>query len=127
MGETDRPSLLVADSDPSLNTRFSYDEAFSRHRGLIDPGEQEKLRRSRVAIAGMGGVGGIHLLTLARLGIGAFTIGDFDRFDIVNFNRQAGATTETIGLPKAAVMESMARSINPELRVTRFDAGVDEG
>ena len=57
-------------------SRWSYEEAFSRNLGLINPQEQEKLRKSRVAIAGMGGIGGINLMTLARLGIGAFRIAD---------------------------------------------------
>src|SRR5690242_11608727 len=53
---------------------WSYDTAFARHRGLISAEEQGRLRRSRVAIVGMGGVGGIHLVTLARLGIGGFHV-----------------------------------------------------
>ena len=49
---------------------FDYDTAFTRNIGWVTPVEQQKLRRARVAIAGLGGVGGFHLLTLARLGIG---------------------------------------------------------
>ncbi len=82
--------------------RFSYDLAFTRNLGWLNEGEQLALRGKCVAIAGMGGVGGVELLTLARLGIGQFRIADFDRFDIVNFNRQIGATVQTIGRPKAA-------------------------
>ena len=51
---------------------FAYDAAFSRNIGWVTEAEQATLRRKRIAIAGMGGVGGGHLLTLARLGIGAF-------------------------------------------------------
>jgi sulfur-carrier protein adenylyltransferase/sulfurtransferase len=104
--------------------RFPYDLAFDRNLGLITDWEQLALRAKRVAIAGMGGAGGAHLLTLARLGIGAFTIADFDQFDVVNFNRQAGATVPAIGRDKIAVMEEMAMAINPEIRIRRFDAGV---
>ena len=71
---------------------FDYDKAFSRNIGWVTEDEQQRLRRARVAVGGLGGVGGVHLLTLARLGIGAFSIADFDVFDIVNFNRQVGAT-----------------------------------
>lgn len=106
--------------------RFSYDLAFDRNIGWITEWEQQALRGKRVAIAGMGGVGGVHLLTLARLGIGAFHIADFDRFELANFNRQVGATMATIGRPKAEVLEEMARVINPELHVKRFDSGVSE-
>ncbi|MCB1915434.1 MAG: ThiF family adenylyltransferase [Rhodocyclaceae bacterium] len=106
---------------------FDYSMAFSRNVGWISEDEQRQLRRKRVAIAGMGGVGGVHLLTLARLGIGSFTIADFDTFDLVNFNRQAGAMMSTLGQPKAAVLQEMARDINPELDIRVFDGGVDEG
>ena len=53
---------------------FSYEEAFSRNLGWLTEYEQQALRHKRIAIAGMGGVGGFHLLTLARFGIGAFNI-----------------------------------------------------
>ena len=72
----------------------------------------------------MGGVGGVHLMTLARLGIGAFHIADFDTFDLANFNRQVGASMHTVGRLKTEVMEEMALGINPELKIARFDAGV---
>jgi molybdopterin/thiamine biosynthesis adenylyltransferase len=69
-------------------------------------------------------VGGVHLLTLARLGIGAFHIADFDVFDIVNFNRQAGASVSTLGRQKAEVMAAMAKDINPEIDIKVFSQGV---
>ncbi len=103
---------------------FPYDLAFDRNLGWVTDWEQLSLRAKRVAIAGMGGVGGIYLLTLARLGIGAFTIADFDRFEFANFNRQVGALVSTVGRPKAEVLEEMAREINPALRIRRFDGGV---
>lgn len=105
---------------------WSYEEAFSRNLGLISKAEQEKLRNSSVAIAGAGGVGGWHILTLARLGIGRFAIADGDQFSLVNFNRQAGATTATIGQSKAMVMASQIQSINPEAQVKIFDKNIDE-
>ena len=55
---------------------FNYQEAFSRNEGLISKEEQEVLRNSRIAIPGLGGVGGVHLMTLARVGIGKFHIAD---------------------------------------------------
>lgn len=106
---------------PAVATRtWSYEEAFVRNRGLISPQEQDRLRNSRVAIVGMGGVGGIHLVTLARLGIGRFTIADPDRFETANFNRQYGATVPNLGRPKAQVMADEARSINPEMQLRVF-------
>lgn len=105
-------------------TGFSYEAAFDRNIGWVTEWEQAALRGKRVAIAGMGGVGGVHLLTLARLGIGAFNIADFDTFDLANFNRQVGATMDSIGRPKLDVMAEMALAINPELRIGRFGQGV---
>jgi len=103
---------------------FDYDSAFSRNIGWVTEGEQGRLREARVAIAGLGGVGGVHLLTLARLGIGRFSIADFDVFDVVNFNRQAGATLPSLGRPKVDVLAEMAREINPELDLRCFANGV---
>src|SRR5262249_45278841 len=82
------------------------------------------LRESRIAIAGLGGVGGVHLATLARLGIGSFHIADPDRFEPVNFNRQHGATVNVLGRRKATVMEREARAINPDLDLHVFPEAV---
>ena len=98
----------------ATDVRFNYDEAFSRNIGLFTLEEQDKLRRSHVAIAGMGGVGGVHLITLARTGIGNFTIADPDRFELANMNRQYGARVDTIGRSKVEVMAEGVRRINPE-------------
>ena len=105
---------------------FDYRTAFCRNIGWITERDQQTLRNKTVAIAGLGGVGGAHLLTLVRLGIGGFRLADFDRFDVANFNRQAGAFMSTVGLEKTAVMAQMARDINPELRLKVFAEGVDD-
>lgn len=109
------------------NSTFDYGAAFSRNIGWVTRDEQARLRGARAAIAGLGGVGGAHLLTLARLGIGAFNIADFDSFEVHNFNRQVGAGMSSIGRPKAEVMAEMAKDINPEADVKVFDAGINEG
>jgi len=106
---------------------FSYREAFDRNLGWITEAEQEVLRGKRVAIAGLGGVGGAHLLTLSRLGIGHFSLADFDSFEVQNFNRQAGATVGTLGRPKLDVMSEMAASINPGVEIRSFADGVHDG
>jgi molybdopterin/thiamine biosynthesis adenylyltransferase len=103
---------------------FSYSEAFSRNIGWLTTQEHASLRNKRVAIAGMGGVGGAHLLSLTRLGIGAFHLADFDTFDLVNFNRQAGAAISSINRPKVEVMAELARDINPELDIKIFPHGI---
>ena len=106
---------------------FRYDEAFARNIGWVTEAEQAALRGKRIAIAGVGGVGGVHLLSLARLGIGAFHVAEMDTFDLVNFNRQAGAMMSTLGRPKVEVMIEMARHINPELDIKVFGEGVNAG
>ncbi|SFW11322.1 ThiF family adenylyltransferase [Nitrosovibrio sp. Nv17] len=103
---------------------FNYDEAFSRNVGWLTRQEQTQLRHGRVAIAGLGGVGGIHLLTLCRLGIEKFHLADFDTFDLVNFNRQAGATVSSLGRSKLEVMIQQAHDINPGIEIREFATGV---
>ena len=110
----------------ATSAAFDYQEAFSRNIGWVTEAEQQALRTKRIAIAGLGGVGSVHLLTLARLGVGAFSIADFDRFDLANFNRQAGATLSTIGRRKLDVLAEMARDINPEIDLRTFPDGVDQ-
>jgi molybdopterin/thiamine biosynthesis adenylyltransferase len=105
-------------------TEYTYEQAFSRNIGWLTSAEQALLRGKKIAIGGLGGVGGSHLLTLSRLGIGAFHIADFDTFDLPNFNRQAGATVSSLGLTKARVLGDMARGINPGLDLTIFEKGV---
>ena len=105
---------------------FDYRDAFSRNLGWLTEAEQAELRQARIAIAGMGGVGGIHLITLARLGVGKFNIADFDAFDLVNFNRQAGACMSTLGQVKVDVMTAQALDINPELDIRTFPQGVTD-
>lgn len=106
------------------SSRYDYDTAISRNIGWISHDEQRRLRQAKVAIAGLGGVGAAHLLTLARLGIGQLNLADFDRYEIHNFNRQAGAFMSTLGQPKAKVAEAMARDVNPEVQIRSFGDGV---
>lgn len=107
-----------------MTNPFDYELAFSRNIGWITPEEQATLRTKRVAIAGLGGVGGAHLVTLSRLGISKFNIADFDQFELQNFNRQAGATISSIGREKVKVLAEMAHEINPESEVSSFPEGV---
>lgn len=101
-----------------------YNTAVSRNLGIVSSDEQVQLRDSRVAVAGLGGVGGIHLLTLVRMGIGAFNIADLDDFSEVNANRQVGATSSTAGRKKTTVMAEMAKDIHPSVNLNVFDNGV---
>ncbi|GAB3248789.1 ThiF family adenylyltransferase [Chitinimonas naiadis] len=105
---------------------YDYKLGVSRNIGWVTEAEQQKLRGARVAIAGLGGVGGAHLLTLARLGVGAFNLAEFDQFEVQNFNRQVGATLPNLGRSKLDTLIQMAKDINPELSIRRFEEGVNE-
>ncbi len=105
---------------------FSREKAFSRTIGLITRQELETLKNKTVAIAGLGGVGGSHVLTLVRLGIGALHIADMDTFGVENFNRQVGASMNTLGQEKVRVIESMAKAINPEIKIKIFPQGITD-
>ena len=103
---------------------FDYETAFSRNLGWVTEAEQQLLSARRIAIAGLGGVGGSHLLSLARLGVGSFHVADMDIFELANFNRQVGATIPNLGRAKAEVLTEMAAAINPELDIKTFPEGV---
>lgn len=105
---------------------FDYDLAFSRNIGWVTQSEQTLLKQKRVAIAGLGGVGGSHLITLTRLGVGNFYISDLDVFELANFNRQTGATVSNLNRPKVEVMKAMALDVNPDLGIGVFPEGVNE-
>lgn len=110
----------------AVSGQFSYEEAFDRNLGWFTEGEQQRLRSKTIAIAGMGGVGGVHLLTLARLGFANFHIADLDSFELANFNRQVGAAMSSLGEGKTSVLARMARDINPEMRLVEFADGINE-
>lgn len=102
-----------------------YYEAFKRNLGLISKEDQEKLRNSRIAIAGLGGGGGTYVVTMARLGVGKMNISDLDTFELANMNRQAGANMSTLGHAKAEVIEKMAKDINPDIEIKNFPQGIN--
>ena len=99
-------------------------EEFTRNIGVLSEADQSKLLATRVAIAGTGGVGGIHALTLARLGVGSFNLADMDTFDTVNISRQFGASHSTLGRNKAEVIGEMILDINPRADIKVFPDGI---
>ncbi|MGP8320588.1 MAG: ThiF family adenylyltransferase, partial [Methanosarcinaceae archaeon] len=102
----DKTSLLNKLKEFGLNTREEYmAEAFSRNIGILTQTEQDKLADAKVAIPGMGGVGGVHLITMTRSGVGKFHIADLDTYEPVNINRQFGARVPDFGRSKIEVMK----------------------
>ncbi len=105
-------------------TDFNYDTAFLRNRGFISLDEQKKLKETRIAIAGLGGTGGAQVAALSRLGIGNFNLADLDEYELKNFNRQYGATMQTIGEKKTTVAKKIVHDINPDADVKTYDMGI---
>lgn len=92
-------------------------EQFSRTGMLIEEKGVEILGRSRVAVFGVGGVGGYVVEALARSGVGAIDLIDNDTVSISNINRQIIATHDTVGRDKVEVMRERILSINPDAEV----------
>mgnify|MGYP001160589068 CR=1 FL=1 len=107
-----------------MTAREFQDLAFARNHGLISIDEQDAIGRAIVAIPGMGGVGGQHLISLVRTGFRNFRLADPDTFELVNTNRQFGATNNSVGRSKLTVMTEQAQAINPHVQVEPFPEGV---
>ena len=93
---------------------------FSRTELLYGAEAMEKLAASRVAVFGIGGVGGYVVEALARSGVGALDLIDNDKVSLTNINRQIIATTKTIGEYKVEVAEKRISEINPECIVKTY-------
>ena len=93
---------------------------FARTQLLFGPEAMERLSRCRVAVFGIGGVGGYAVEALVRSGIGALDLIDDDRVCLTNLNRQLHATRKTVGQYKVDVAEERILEINPDCRVTKY-------
>ncbi len=99
---------------PAASARARLD----RTRRLIGAEGLARLQSAHVAVIGLGGVGSYAVEGLARSGVGALTVIDFDTVCATNFNRQLHAVAGAIGQPKADLMAQRIRAIQPECRVT---------
>ena len=90
---------------------------FSRLQLLLDDASFQKVQQSKVAIFGVGGVGGYVLETLARAGVMHFALIDNDDFSLTNLNRQILATHQSVGKNKVEVAKERILSINPHAEV----------
>ena len=96
------------------------EEQFVRTRGLLGLEAMERLKNARVAVFGIGGVGGYVCEALARTGVGALDLIDSDRVALSNINRQIIATQETVGQLKVQAMKERIRQINPQAEVKTY-------
>jgi molybdopterin/thiamine biosynthesis adenylyltransferase len=104
-----------------------YKTIFSRNIGVFTNSEQEKLRKSTVAIAGMGGVGGLLAERLIRLGIGNLKITDPGTFEESNLNRQFGSSVQSLGSNKAEVVYHEISNINTQAKIYCSNTGIKTG
>ena len=96
------------------------DSPFSRTERIFGADGLKKLSASRVAVFGIGGVGGYVVEALARSGIGALDLIDSDTVDVTNLNRQIVATTKTVGRFKVDVAAGRVADINPDCAVKTY-------
>ena len=97
------------------------DERFSRTVRVIGEENMNKIQNSSVIVFGLGGVGGAAAESLVRAGVGRIGIVDKDVVDITNINRQIIATDDTVGMKKTDALENRLLSINPDLKIDKYD------
>lgn len=91
---------------------------FTRTEIMLGKEALDRLRRSRVVICGVGGVGSYAAEALGRAGIGTIKLVDFDTICVTNINRQLHALDDTVGRPKAEVMAERLERINPDAEIS---------
>lgn len=96
---------------------MEWREEFSRTEMLLGKEAMERLYESRVAVFGIGGVGGHAAEALARSGVGSLVLVDYDTVSLSNLNRQIIATCRTLGQYKVDAMKERLLEINPEIQV----------
>jgi molybdopterin/thiamine biosynthesis adenylyltransferase len=104
--------------------QYKYQDIFTRNLGLFTEAEQEKIRKSSIAIAGVGGIGGLAAERLIRLGVGKLKMTDPGDMEASNLNRQFGSSTINIGHNKAEVAYELIKDINPQAKITYTKTGI---
>ena len=100
---------------------------FSRTGLIFGHEAMDKLAKSRVAVFGIGGVGGFTVEALARSGVGALDLIDNDKVCLTNINRQIIATHSTVGQYKVDVAEARIKDINPDCTVRTYKVFYEPG
>ncbi|MGN0308237.1 MAG: ThiF family adenylyltransferase [Lachnospiraceae bacterium] len=93
---------------------------FSRTELLLGEGAMKRLKKARVIVFGIGGVGGHAVEALVRSGVGGLDLVDHDRVSLTNLNRQIVALHSTVGRLKVEVMAERAKDINPDIRINVY-------
>ena len=103
------------------------EDQFLRTQMLLGPAAMERLRRSHVAVFGLGGVGSWAAEALARSGVGELTLVDCDEVGLTNLNRQLQAVHSTLGLSKTGAMAARLLDVNPDCVLHPVDAKYEAG
>ena len=111
---------MTTEGKGGLKKVFHMINEFSRTQLLFGADGMEKLKQSRVAVFGIGGVGGYAVEALARAGVGALDLIDSDVISVTNINRQIIALHSTVGQPKVEVMAARIKAINPDCEVRTY-------
>lgn len=117
--------MTISIATSTASSEKFYREMVDRNIGVYTWEEQEKVKAAKVAICGLGGVGGYEAILCARMGIGSVTGIDFDTFEISNINRQMLATVSLIGRLKATVLEEVLRNISPAMQINTQQTRID--
>jgi molybdopterin/thiamine biosynthesis adenylyltransferase len=103
-----------------------YWEMLKRQMPLVSEAEQEKFKNARITVIGCGGIGGLTIEMLARMGIGELVLVDEDVFDLSNLNRQTLSAHTNIGQSKSEIAQKKVNEINPYVNVISYNEHVDE-
>ena len=103
-----------------------YWEMLTRQMPLVSEDEQKKFKNAKITVIGCGGIGGLTIEMLARMGVGELVLVDEDAFDMINLNRQTLSTHSNIGQLKSEVAAKRVKEINPYVNVTSYNEHVDE-
>lgn len=100
-------------------------DRYIRNRNTISIDENELLARSKVCVAGCGGLGGYVVEMLSRIGVGHITVIDGDAFDVSNLNRQILCDARTLGRNKAQCASERMEIVNPHVNITVIEQRID--
>lgn len=105
---------------------LNIEDIYQRTKLVIGNEAVEKLKKIKVCICGIGGVGSYVMEALARVGIGNITVIDKDKVDVTNINRQIIATVNNVDKPKVLCSKERINEINPDIKVAEIEAFINE-
>ncbi len=119
-------NTLEVNSIISSDNMCDYWEMLARQMPLVSEDEQKKFKNAKITVVGCGGIGGLTIEMLARLGVGELVVVDEDVFDITNLNRQTLSSIDNIGNEKSVEAKLRIEKVNPHVKVASFSEHVDE-